>query len=128
MNPYQNLKKINEVVIDMQTLTPLADKIILVNLDHGVKKSLGGVILADDSTTDAGERGIRARWAQVYAAGPDQKDVKRGDWVLMDHGRWSLGQDLDLGEGTFRFWLGDPNGILGLSETIPDGIEPKVTI
>ena len=115
------------MVNDMQTLTPLADKIILVNLDHGIKKSLGGVILADDSTTEAGERAIRPRWAQVFAVGPDQKDVKRGDWVLMDHGRWSLGQDLDLGEGTFRFWLGDPNGILAIGEK-PENVKADVIV
>lgn len=107
----------------MRTLRPLGNNIILINLDHGERKTSNGLIIIDDSTTDAGERGIRARWAEVYAIGPEQKDVKVGQWVLMDHGRWSVGQNLDLGETEIRFWLADPNGILGVSETKPDEVK-----
>ena len=117
MNPYQNLKRVEKNLTTKEAimkLNPLGDKIILVDLEHGETKTKAGIIILDDSNTAAGERGIKARWARVYAVGPDQKDVKPGDRVLMDHGRWSLGQDIDLGEGPFRFWLGDPNGILGI--------------
>lgn len=103
----------------MRTLKPLGNNIILINLDHGERKTASGIIILDDSTTDAGERGIRARWAEVYAVGPEQTDVNVGQWVLMDHGRWSVGQTLDLGETEIKFWLGDPNGILGVSDSKP---------
>tara|TARA_R110001606_G_scaffold2418_2_gene10566 strand:- start:519 stop:851 length:333 start_codon:yes stop_codon:yes gene_type:complete len=101
----------------MKKLSPLANKIILINLDSGLRKS-NGVILLDDDTADAGSRGIRPRWAEVYAVGPEQLDVAAGDWVLMDHGRWSVGQNLRLADDTnLRFWLGDPDGIIGVSTT-----------
>lgn len=103
----------------MRTLNPLGNNIILINLDHGERKTASGIIILDDSTTDAGERGIKPRWAEVYAVGPEQKDVNVGQWVLMDHGRWSIGQTLDLGETEIKFWLGDPNGILGVSDSKP---------
>ena len=101
----------------MKKLSPLGNKIILINMDTGFKK-MNGLIHLDDSTMASGERGIRPRWAEVYAVGPEQTDVKVGDWVLMDHGRWSEGQTFRLSETEeLRFWLGDPNGILGVSTT-----------
>ena len=100
----------------MAQLKPLGDKIILTNIEKGEKVTKGGIIIADDSTTAAGERGIRPRWAEVYAIGPKQKDVNVGDWVLMDHGRWTEEHQLtdDNGE-KISVLMGDPNGILGVS-------------
>ena len=101
----------------MKTFKTLRDKIIVVDLEHGEKKNKSGLIIADDSTVDgAGQRGIKARWARVYAVGPEQHDVKVNDWVLLDHGRWTQGQNIDLGDGEFKFWMPDPNGILGVAE------------
>lgn len=117
-NPYQNLVKVNQNKESiMKKLSPIGNKIILINMDTGFKK-MNGLIHLDDSTMASGERGIRPRWAEVYAVGPEQTDVKVGDWVLMDHGRWSEGQTFRLSETEeLRFWLGDPNGILGVSTT-----------
>lgn len=100
----------------MAQLKPLGDKIILTNIEKGEKVTKGGIIIADDSTMSAGERGIRPRWAEVYAIGPKQQDVNVGDWVLMEHGRWTEEHQLtgDNGE-KISVWMGDPNGILGVS-------------
>lgn len=106
----------------MTKLKALHDKIIVVDLEHGEKKTKAGLIIGDDSTIEVGERGIRARWAKVFAVGPDQKDVKENDWVLLEHGRWTVGQNLNLGEGEFKFWMADPNGVLGVSKEKPEEI------
>lgn len=106
----------------MTTLKALHDKIIVVDLEHGEKKTKAGLIIADDSTVEAGDRGIKPRWARVLAVGPDQKDVKENDWILLEHGRWTVGQHLNLGDGEFKFWMADPNGILGVSEEKPEEI------
>ena len=121
MNQFQNLKQSNKQPQQKRTnnmtesLRPLHDTIILTNLEVGESKSAGGIIIADD---DGKEHGIRTRWAQIYAVGPEQKDVKVGEWVLMQHGRWTRGQDFTLkGQKPFRFWKADPKGILGVSTT-----------
>lgn len=119
MNPYQNLKKVavNNTEDVMKKLSPLGNKIILINMDNGFKLR-NGLIHLDDSTLESGERGVRPRWAEVYAVGPEQTDVKVGDWVLMDHGRWSEGLKFRTSEDEeIKIWLGDPNGILGVSTT-----------
>lgn len=103
-------------------LNPIHDKVIVTDLQHGEQKTKSGLIILDDSNTAAGERGIKARWAKVHAVGPDQKDVTIGDWVLLDHGRWSLGQDLTQGEGEapLRIWLADHENILAVADENPD--------
>ena len=107
----------------MESLRPLRDKVILTNLERGERLSHGGIFILDDDGKDAG---IRTRWAQVYAIGPDQKDVAVGDWVLMQHGRWTVGADIKLkGSDAFRFWRADTEGMLGVST---DGKPPGITV
>lgn len=104
----------------MQTIKPIHDKVIVTDLQHGEQKTKSGLIILDDSTTAAGDRGIKPRWALVHAVGPEQKDVKKGDWILLEHGRWSQGQDLNHGdEQPIRFWLADHNSILAVSDELP---------
>jgi len=125
MNEFQNLqvKTSNQKRSNnMEKLRPLRDNVIVVNFERGERTSSGGIIIADD---DGKEHGIRARWAEVYAVGPEQKDVKVGDWILMQHGRWTHGQDLTLtGQKPFRIWRADAKGILGVSTNgRPKGIQ-----
>ena len=78
------------------SIRPLGDKILLTKIEKGERKTSAGLIIPDDSVVSAGERGIRPRWAEVYAVGPEQKDVAVGDWVLMEHGRWTEEYKIDV--------------------------------
>ena len=121
MNPYQNLKKVERSNSEaIMNLRPIHDKVIVTELEHGERKTKAGIIMLDDSTVEAGERAIRPRWARVYAVGPEQADVKENQWILLEHGRWSLGQDLTLENGeAIRIWLADHAAILAVSEEKP---------
>ena len=106
-----------------ETLRPIKDGVILTNLERGERLSASGIVIPND---DGKDTGIRTRWAQVYAVGPEQKDVNVGDWVLMQHGRWTKGADLKLkGVDKFRFWKADPKGMLGISTT---GRPPNISV
>ena len=123
-NPYQNLKRVeksNQLTEAIMKLTPIHDKVIVTDLERGEKKTKAGIIMLDDSTVAAGERGIRPRWARVYAVGPKQKDVTVGEWILLEHGRWTLGQDLQDENGEkIRIWLADHEAILAVADEIPE--------
>tara|TARA_B100000035_G_scaffold10255_1_gene8696 strand:+ start:211 stop:534 length:324 start_codon:yes stop_codon:yes gene_type:complete len=106
----------------MAQLRPLGDRILLMNLDKGEKTTKGGVIVLDDSQMSAGERGIRPRWAQIYAVGPRQESVKAGQWVLMEHARWTEAHKVEIDGVETEIWMGDPEGMLGTSETKPDDV------
>lgn len=107
----------------MRTINPTQNKVIVTNLQHGVQKTKAGLIILDDSTTAAGDRGIKPRWAKVHAIGPEQQDVEVGQWVLLEHGRWSQGQklasDID-GEQPLHFWLADQDAMLLVSDEEPE--------
>lgn len=100
-------------------LTPIKDNLIVEDMNFGERKTKGGIILMDD---DGQEHGIRPRWARVYAKGPLNKDdYQVGDWVLVSHGRWSRGLDVedpDTGE-IVKLRRADPDEVLGVSDTQP---------
>lgn len=81
-------------------LNPIKDRVLVSDMEFGEMKTKGGLIIKSD---DGKAHGVKPRWGKVYAIGPDQKDVKVGQWVLVEHGRWTRGIDLinnDNGEET----------------------------
>lgn len=70
------------------TLRPLKDNVIVTDIEFGEEKTKGGIILLSD---DGKTTGIHPRWGKVYAIGDSQQDVQVGDWILIEHGRWSRG-------------------------------------
>lgn len=87
-----------------ENFRPLADKVFVTDLDSGIRKTEGGIILTDD---DMKQAGIRPRWAKVWKVGPLVDDLQTGNWVLVEHGRWTNGIDLETPEGTLRVWMID---------------------
>lgn len=77
--------------------------------------SSGIILLNDDGKTS----GIRPRWGVVYAIGPEQKDVKPGDWVCVAHGRWTRGIEIEDDNGTRTVRKIDPEDILLVSNGVP---------
>ena len=67
-------------------ITPLKKRVLVCKMQFGETRSKGGIILIDD---DGSEGGIHPRWAEVYAIGNKQEDVKVGQWILVSHGRWT---------------------------------------
>jgi co-chaperonin GroES (HSP10) len=105
------------MTIIMQKLRLTGDKILATELEHGMSKTAGGIIITDDVGKD---HGLRPRWARILMVGPDMiDDVAVGDWVLVEHGRWSVGFDLlneETGE-TVRVWQIDNKGMMIVSDT-----------
>ena len=96
---------------------PLRDNVIVRDMSFtGRKLSSGIVLLGDDAKTS----GIRPRWAKVYAVGPDQKDIAPGQWIMVEHGRWSRGLEVEVGEEQFTIRRVDPECILFVSDHEPD--------
>lgn len=99
------------------TITPLKHKVLVHNIEEGSRRTHGGVILLDDNGKEVG---IRERWSQVYALGPGVDDLAIGDWILLKHGRWSRGINIEIG-GTFTTirQVDYPDAILLVSKECP---------
>lgn len=105
------------------TINPLRDKIFVVEMDFGMQKTGAGVIVPSD---DGKTSGIHPRWAQVWAIGPKQKDVVVGDWVLVEHGRWTRGIKVEQEDGsTITVRMVENDSILLISDERPNDIERK---
>jgi co-chaperonin GroES (HSP10) len=95
--------------INRAQLRPLNDVVIVSDMVFDQRITTGGIIILNDNGKGTG---IRPRWAQVYAVGPDQQDVKVGDWILVAHGRWTRGLDIEDESGKLTLRRVDPKDIL----------------
>lgn len=77
-------------------IRPLPNRVLVHNMEHGERRTKSGLIIGDD---DGKDRGVRPRWATVYSVGKDIDDVKKGDRVLISHGRWSRGVSVAAPDG-----------------------------
>ena len=106
--------------IDREQLKPLRDAVIVSDMNFKERISRGGLILPTDNGKSSG---IRPRWGRVYAVGPDQKDIRVGTWICVEHGRWTRGIDIETPDGeqvTIR--KVDINELLMVSDTpVEDG-------
>lgn len=82
------------------TIKAIRDHVLVTEMKFDQRITRGGIILMNDNGKDTG---IRPRWGKVYAVGDEQKDVEVGQWVMVAHGRWTRGIELQEGD--------DPNDI-----------------
>lgn len=99
------------------TIRPLGDGVLLSDMEFGEETTKSGIIL----TSDNGKvQGIKPRWGKVWAIGPEQTDVKVGDWVLMEHGRWSRAAEYENDDGTItKIQKADVKAMLLVSDEKP---------
>ena len=102
--------------IDRHQLKPLKDAVIVSDMNFDVRLSQGGLILLNDNGKSTG---IRPRWGQVYAVGPDQNTIKVGTWVCVEHGRWTRGIDIEDENGPQTLRRVDPKDIMMESDQEP---------
>ena len=101
---------------DKHQIKPLNDSVIVTDMTFDERFTTGGIVLLNDNGKSTG---IRPRWGQVYAVGPEQQDVQPGDWICVAHGRWTRGIEID-DNGTERtIRRVDPNDILLVSDEQP---------
>lgn len=97
----------------IKALQPLNDNVIVSDMSFDARISQGGIIIPND---DMKSSGIRPRWAKVYAVGPNQKDIKVGQYICISHGRWTRGIDIEDEEGKKTIRKIDNNDILLVSD------------
>ena len=102
--------------IKRNQLRPLGESVIVSEMIFDVRLSTGGIIIPSDNGKSTG---IRPRWGCVYAVGPEQKDVVVGQWVCVEHGRWTRGIDVEDESGKVTLRRVDPKDIMMVSDEPP---------
>ena len=99
--------------VEKQQLKALQNNVLVSDMVFDERITTGGIVLLNDNGKG---NGIRPRWGRVYAVGPEQKDVAVGDWVLVAHGGWTRGLDLEDESGQLTIRKIDPKDILLVSD------------
>lgn len=99
-------------------LETIHDNVLVTNMNFAEQVTAGGIIVGSDNGKT---EGIKPRWGKVYKIGPDQHDIQIGDWILVEHGRWTRGveiQDKDTNQPiTVR--RVETKSILAVSDHLP---------
>jgi hypothetical protein len=87
-------------------------------MDMGEMKTAGGIVVQSD---DGKAHGVKPRWAKVYKIGSEvDLDLEIGQWVLIEHGRWTRRIKIDDGEGVKEFQKVEVKSIMAVSDQRPD--------
>lgn len=104
--------------VALSKLKPIRDNIVIVDMDFGEQVTKGGLVLLSD---DGKSEGVKSRWGRIHSVGPMQEDVKAGEWILLEHGRWSRGFTvLDDDGNDIIIRRADPKGILAVADEKPN--------
>lgn len=95
-------------------IRPLKNDILVRDMEAGYEIRNSGLIIPDDSRLK--DDYIKPRWAKVWKVGQNVKDVLPGQWVLIEHGRWSRRLKVINDEGEFFVQKIDPEAILLVSD------------
>ena len=96
----------------------LSKDILVVDMDMGDMTTSGGIVIQSDNGK---AHGVKPRWAKVYKVGSEVDiDVKVGQWVLIEHGRWTRKINIDDGEGVKDFQKVEIKSIMAVADERPD--------
>ena len=95
----------------------LHDWVIVSDMDFGEMVTSSGLVIQSDN---AKAHGIKPRWGKVYCIGPEQKDVKVGDWILIEHGRWTRAMHINDGEREIKVHRVEVKSIMAQSDERPN--------
>ena len=98
----------------------LKGKVIVSEIDGG-EKQYGSIVLLDDNGKS---EGIHPRWTKVFSVGEGVTEIKEGQWILVEHGRWTRPMRIKDDAGVeHAYWGIDwPNGAIAVSDEKPDDI------
>ena len=102
--------------IPREKIVALQDTVLVSDMEFDTRITQSGLILPNDNGTSLG---IRPRWGRVYATGPKQTGVRVGQWIMVAHGRWTRGIDIEDGELEHKRTIRkiDPKDILLVSDS-----------
>ena len=104
--------------IEKSKFHPIGSHIVVTDMNFKERLTTSGIIIPTD---DMKSEGIRPRWCRIYALGRDYSgELQLGDWILVSHGRWTRGIEVEDEDGKKTLRRVDPNDILLVSDAPMD--------
>jgi len=102
-------------------LKAIGDRVLVTDMYFGEQKTASGLIINNDDGTT---RGIYPRWGRVYSKGSRNEDIYEiGDWILIEHGRWTRAMALETDDGELEVRMVDSECVLAYSKEKPDDVQ-----
>jgi len=102
---------------EVNSIRPLHDQVIVRDMDFKERVTSSGIIVLGD---DGKSEGIRPRWGRIHAVGPTQSNYKVGQWIMVAHGRWTRGAEVNVSGEQFTIRKVDLENILLVSDSKPN--------
>lgn len=97
---------------------PLSKDLLVINMDMSEMKTAGGIVIQSD---DGKAHGVKPRWAEVYKVGAEcDLDVKVGQWILIEHGRWTRKIKINDGDGEKEFQKVETKSVMAVADERPN--------
>ena len=98
-------------------IKPLKDKVFVSDMNFGTQTLSSGLVIP---SANGKSEGISPRWGKVWAVGPDQTEVQIGDWILIEHGRWTRTIEHEDDDGTvIEVFMVDNSAIMMVTDEEP---------
>ena len=110
------MASLNVAPIKAQGIRAIKDHVLVTDMNFSERFTSSGIFIPGD---DMKSSGVRPRWAMVVAVGPEQQDVQVGQYILVAHGRWTRGVEIDDSQGVKIIRRIDPKDILLVSDEPP---------
>jgi co-chaperonin GroES (HSP10) len=105
-------------------IKPLGAKVFVANMEFGEQRTAAGLYVPSDNAKGSG---IHPRWGKVWAVGGEQKEVKVGEWILIDHGRWTRTIEYENDDGSItELRMVDNDAILIQTDDEPEDVVQRV--
>lgn len=105
-------------------IRPLGNKVFVADMEFGEQRTASGLYIPDDNAKGSG---IHPRWGRVWAVGDQQDDVKVGEWILVDHGRWTRTIEYENEDGSItELRMVDNDAILIRADEKPNDTVQRV--
>lgn len=107
-------------------IVPLRNNVLVCDMEFGEQKTASGIVLQSDNGKSAG---VKPRWGRVWAIGPEQDEVKVGEWILIEHGRWTRTIEHEQEDGTLvELRMVELKAILLAADERPEGVDVRSAI
>jgi co-chaperonin GroES (HSP10) len=107
-------------------IRPIRDHIIISDMEFGMQKTATGILIHSDNGKSSG---VKPRWGRVWAVGPEQTEVKVGEWIMIEHGRWTRTFEVEQDDGSvLELRRVDNSAVLMSADERPDDVDVRKTI
>jgi co-chaperonin GroES (HSP10) len=107
-------------------VVPIRDHVLVSDMEFGEQVTASGIVIKSDNGKSSG---VKPRWGRVWAVGPEQKEVNVGEWICIEHGRWTRTIELEQDDGSILELRRVETGAIMMSaDERPGDVDIRTTI